>query len=297
MSKLRLHPHRTAADGAVEFGSWWVWLNGQRMLAEDRLKGWDYEAETRFEIQPSFDESLLVESTGIHDLSALSIVGLVDCAATGQRFASRISLAELLASEDRSLFIELPSGEVAEQVRLSAHLVLTSAPEASNGAATRPGSRLAESPAMTVRLEGDGARFPTEEVSFKALQIEEALWALRCDFSDLEDSFLGSVRLLINSDHEASSLLLDDSLAGSAVAQSVLRFDVARQLFMHVAIDPHFVVPHHHEYVAGSVGHALASMATLYMNSDLATVVQSARTKLSDFERRLQAGFELMRPT
>jgi hypothetical protein len=126
------------------------------------------------------------------------------------------------------------------------------------------------------------------------LGLEDAPWTLQLRFDDLTESFMGGVRQLINSDHPAAELLLDEELPGATLAQSVLRMDVARQLLLHVALDPAYGTDEV-GWPEGSVGAALQAMSKLYLSSDLTPVLQLARSDLVTFERQVQSGFGLMR--
>lgn len=296
MTKVRILPHRTAASDAVHWGAWWVRMGGKRLPVEDRLKGWDYATAVTFELQPTVDLELLMASTGIQDPSAFELLALLDCPATNQRFIARRMVEQTEDDESNILALEPPPGEIADVVRLSAHVVLArSLPESTDGAATRVGSRLGQTHVHTLRLEGEASRFPTEAVAFSAIGLESAAWTMQCKFTDLDDSFLGGVRLLVNTEHPASELLLDSEAVEARAAQSMLRMDVARQLLLHVALDPNLIVDTRREWPEGSVRYVLETMTDLFLGMNLATTLEFARGDLVGFERRLQDRFELLK--
>lgn len=291
--KVRLQPHSVCPDGAVTWGPWWVVLNGVREQLGDRLSGWDYQADLAFELQPSFDVDSVLESTGLDSLDDIAIVLLLDCPAVGERWNSAYLLGDYLASDRSSLEVSASIGHLADAVKLSAHLVLWERRDSGNGSATRPGSRLAWSDVDTVQLEGHGSRFPTEEVSFKALGLEHAAWTIRTSFTDLNETFMSTVRLLINSDHRAADLLLEES-PQQPLVQSALRMDIARQLFLHVASEPTMFGTEVGEWDEGSVGAVLNELTTTFMRMDLASTAKLARTDSSRFERKVQEGFDYL---
>jgi hypothetical protein len=296
MTRVRLMPHREIQSTAIEWGPWWVRMSGRRAPAEDRLKGWDYETPAAFELQPSFDLDAVAETSGIGDPRLLDVVVMAECTTMGVRYCEARNLAELSMLDSNVIAVEPPLGGMADSVRLSAQLVLNrDRHDSGDGSAFRRGARLASSQVHVVRLEGDSARFPTEEVSFKALGLEAAAWTLQTRFDDLNESFMGGVRLLVNSDHPAADLLLDDDLPGYQFATSALRADVARQLLLHVALDEAQEVSGHEAWSDGSVGAALEGMCSLYLGSDLQSVTQLARSDVLRFERLVQQGFELFK--
>ena len=293
MSRVRLQPHHTAATGAVTFGKWWARLNGERLEVADRLKGWDYEAALTFELQPSFDVDLLLRSTGLASAAELAVTLLLDCPSVGERWAESYLLSDYLESDASAMEIAAPKGCLAQDVRLSAHVVLWDRrPHGGDGVASRPGSRLAWSDVQNVVLEGDGARFPTEEVSFEALGMERAAWTLRVTYDDLSEPFMSTVRLLVNRDHPAAPDLLGGE-ASSELLQSALRMDVARQLFLVTAADS-TRSGDEGPWEEGSVGHVLTGMANVFLKMELSTALNLARSDPLRFERKVQAAFEFL---
>lgn len=291
--KLRLQPHLVCPDAAVTWGPWWSVTNGARQSLGDKLGGWDYESETAFELQPSFDVDEILGATALDSTDDMAIVLLLDCPAVGERWHSAYLLSDYLDSDMSGLEVAAPDGHLADSVRLSAHLVLWERRSATDGGATRPGSRLAWSDVQSVSLEGDGSRFPTEEVSFKALGLEHAAWTVRTSFTDLSDSFMSSVRLLINGDHPASSMLLDNG-PHHVLLHSALRMDVARQLLLGVAADSESFPAEKSDWEEGSVGAVMSGMTATFMRMDLASALNLARMDLSKFERKAQEGFDFM---
>jgi len=294
MARARFMPHRTADSSAVTWGGWWIRLNGQRRPVEDTLPGWDYASELTVELQPSIDWSTVAEQTGVGDPAGVDVVILLDCPATGMRFTSAQPVATLLSSDSNVMVLEPPSTQLADAVRLSAHLAVNrSTIDAESGAVVRIGSRLAWSDPRTVRLEGENPRFPTEAVSFSQLGLEDALWTLQVRFTDLQESFLGGVRLLVNTDHPSSAALLDTDHSHWSVLQPVLKMDIARQLLLHVSFEAFDLTDQN--WPEESVRDVLEHLTDLYFGSDLATTAQLVRSDHQRFERRLQSRFELLR--
>lgn len=192
--------------------------------------------------------------------------------------------------------VPTPPGVLAERVRLSAHVVLNRTLPAVGNRAVRQSSRLAESPVRIVVLEGDLHRFPTETVSFAALRLEPAAWAVRLEYGSLSDSFVGSVRLLLNADHPAAEVLLDVSEERGGVLHSVLRIDVARQLLMTVAADEFLDLADMDSSTAeeGSLRAGLEALTATFLSMDLQSAIDMARRDPARFERNLQVGFEFL---
>lgn len=298
MTKLRILPHREISVDAIQWGSWWVRINGKRLPVEKRIDGWDYATRLVLELQPSIDPKLVLESTGLASLTDIDLVLLCECTSTGRRFMASSRLDRLMSDPSNIVILEPPPDEIAKSVKLSAHLVLNrTIPDSTDpDTAQRRGSRLAHFPSQTVWLEGESPRFPTAAVPFSDLSMEGALWDLSISFNDLDEPFASGVRLLINTEHPSAEILLDAERPDWPLAQSALKVDIARQLFIHVSqeeslnrrLDPP-------SWPEGSVGASLASMAEVFLGSDLASSIEMVRADTRRFERRLQERLDLFR--
>lgn len=294
MSRARLLPHIGVALDAVTWGPWWIELDGTRSLADDRLRGWDYASEISFEVQPTIDVRRATRSCGIADSGSLAVLALLDCRSTGLRLAQKLSLAAVEAGQSNLLRLAPRPGQVADLVELSVHLVFTgSGAPNDEGRAWRAGSRMASSTVTRVRLEGADPRFPTESVSFKNLGLEQAAWTVQLHFTDLDESFMGGVRLLLNSDHPSASRILDPQGPEGVVLTSCLRIDVVRQMLVHLATDDGLDLTRGN-WQDGSVGAVVASLAESAFSMDLPSIIRLIQNDYLRFERRLQAGFDFL---
>jgi hypothetical protein len=294
VTKARLFPHQRAAGEAVDWGGWVVARDGgDPEPVEERLTGWDYSTATSFATTVDVDMDALLESTRLDVLDDVDLVVMVDCPATGHRDHTATPLPTVL--EKRApVRVEVKPGLLADRVRLTAHLVLNVLQPMDGLRAFRPASRLLESPTTTVVLEGELHRFPTEAVSFSALRLEPAAWTLRTNFTDLDDSFVGSVRLLINTDHPASGDLIAMTGRQTAPLRAFLRLDVARQLLTAVAADHGLNFDSGDIGVGASLRSGLEAMTRSFLSMDLSDTVEIARADPARFERLLQVGFEFL---
>ncbi len=294
MSKARLFPHRRATAEAVDWGGWVVARDGGvPEPVADRLTAWDYSTATSFATTVDVDKTAFLESTGLDVLEDVDFVVMIDCPATGHRDHSATPLSTVLENS-APVGVEVKSGLLADRVRLTAHLVLNSPLPMVGLRAFRPASRLLESPTTTVALEGDLHRFPTEAVSFSSLRLEPAAWTLRTNFTDLDDSFVGSVRLLINTDHPASADLIAMTGPRTATLHAFLRLDVARHLLTAVAADRGLNFDAGDIHADASLRSGLEAMTRSFLTMDLSDAVEIARTDPARFERLLQVGFEFL---
>src|SRR5579859_2446338 len=268
MAALRLLPHRVADTRSVSWHRWWIERDGNRIELATPLGGWDYASRTTVGISVDLDEDALLASTGLDSMDDLEILAMADCLLAQQRFVTAMPLQEHVRGSREDVTVQLPPGEVAGAVRLSAHLVLAhSTPEREFGVAFLRGSRIDSSEPFTLRLEGDSGRFPTEPVKFSELGLGNAPWTVLTAYDELSDGFLGGIRLLINLEHPVGQLALDPKTASRV--NGLLHADVVRLLIASVAArgestDESF-------YDEGSVGQVLETMCQSFLSMSLRT--------------------------
>lgn len=284
MSKTRFLPYRTVGEGDIGWGGWWFDRDGIRAPLPDLLPGWDYFAADSVGISPEIDGGRVLAATGHDSLELLEAVLVVDCPSMLRRFVARQRLANV--SQQRvELAVELPPGAVAQKLDLSVYLLLAVDAEPKPRIATRRGSRLAAGPPRTVLLEGDASRFPTEAVSFTELHYENAPWTINAVFDGLCDSFMGSVRLLINEDHELGRAVLAQPV--DAQLEARLKLEVLRSL---VALMSAQGLGDETEFPPDSVGAVVDSMSRLFLNQPVSNAVHMYERNPLKFDRLLHAG-------
>ncbi|MFC5177865.1 hypothetical protein [Nocardioides taihuensis] len=279
MTARRLFPHRVIGEDDVAWDAWWYERDGIRMPLPTLLPGWDYSRAESFGVTITIDGAAVLESTGLHSLSLLKLALLVDCPASGRRYCATERLTED-PSQQMELSVDLPPGEVADKLELSVHLVLATDTASRPRIASVAGARLGSSPKFILTLEGESSRFPTDSVSFADVGLEPAPWTLSTSFVELDDSFMGAVRLLINEAHPLGVELLSGYPDGSASER--LKIDVLRML---VSITCHQVPDGRDEFDDDSVGGVVSRMCELFLNRSLQEASALFREEPLRFER------------
>lgn len=292
MAKLRLYPHRTADPSSVSFGSWWIERSGTRAQLPDLLTGWDYASEELIGTSLTLDVGSFLESTGHASLEDLEILMLADCAPAQRRVVARHPLAGYESVRDSGFSLILPAGQLAGAIRLSAQLVVA---RDINGAPPRVasvrGARLIASKTRTIALEGDASRFPTEPVPFSELRLPKAPWTLQTTFPDLDTSFMGGVRLLVNTEHQVGRMLLDSSTADRVSGLAMA--DVIRLMVATLADTKYADEIADGDFEEGTVGFVVDSMFSFFLGHGLAPAVQLYEKEPLHFDRLLH---ERVRP-
>lgn len=281
MATLRFLPHRIADARSVSWHRWWTESDGNRTELSTPLAGWDYASHTTVGISVDLDEEALLESTGLDSMDELEILAMADCQLAQQRFVTTKPLRGRQGGSTADVSVQLPPGQVAGAVRLSAHLVLSrTTPQQEYRIAFLRGSRIDSSEPFTLRLEGDSGRFPTEPVRFSELGLGHAPWTVLTDYDELSDGFLGGVRLLINLEHPVGQLALN--LKAASRVSGLLHADVLRLLTANVAVRGDDT--DESSYEEGSVGQVLETMCQNFLGMSLRAAIRLYRDDPVRFE-------------
>lgn len=282
MTRLRLYPHRTAAEQSVTWAPWWIERNDLRHELPSLLTGWDYASDETVGITVTIDEVSLLDSSGLDSVDDLEILAMADCASVQDRIVAHLPLgANETVGEARDVRLRLPPGRLAGSVRLSAHLVLARASQtAADRVAHHRGARIHSSEPFTLRLEGDASRFPTEPVPFTELGLGNAPWTVLTVYEDLSDSFMGGVRLLVNTEHPIGQKALDPATAPQA--SPLLRAEIIRILVAKAAAQVGRFEPA--DLDEDSVGRVLDAMCRYLLNRGLPAAARLHQDDPARFE-------------
>jgi len=252
-----------------------------RQELPDLLQGWDYASTEIVGLDVSIHEEEFLSSTGLDTLAQVELLLLADCKSTQNRIVARYRLGREPVNK-HPFEIELPAGELAGTLTLHAILTLgCSRPHSKDRSAYLRGARLASSDPQTVVLEGEASRFPVEPAAFSELHLPAAPWTLLLTHEDMDASFMGGVRLLVNTEHAAGQKLLDSStshlVAGLATAD-ILRLLIATS------------AEHADEIRAGdfeeeSVAFVIDNMCEFYLGRNLQSAIQLYETDPLEFDR------------
>lgn len=216
---------------------------------------------------------------------------VLDEADTRDEALERLRQIDSEASESWQLLtcdIRVPRESVAKWLDLSVQFIVRpSNEEASHGT----GARVLAGPSKRTHLEGDGARFPTEPVSFAAMGWPNSLWRLKFSFDSPEDAFAGAVRLFVNVDHPGAASLLDPQQGSGDLTRAFLRLSIVRTILNTLAREVR------HGGVAGaldpadeaSVSGVADALAREWLKLSLDEAVHMSERSPEDFDAMLQA--------
>lgn len=284
MAKLRLFPHRTADPASVTFGDWWIERDAARVALPDLLGGWDYARKEIVGMTLTIDEDQFLDSTGLQNLGDVEVLLVADCKQSQVRVVSRHSLDAGTPVCNAAFDLVLPAGQLASSLALTAILVLArNVPRTGGRIPYLRGARLISSKATMVALEGEASRFPTEPVAFSHLYLPDAPWTLHITYESPDASFMGGVRLLVNTEHPVGRMLLDGATAERV--SGIAMADVIRLLVANMS--DHTEDLESADYEEGSVAFVLENMCEFYLGRDLAAAIRLYQTEPLQFDRLL----------
>ncbi|WP_338538355.1 hypothetical protein N5P18_00320 [Janibacter terrae] len=200
----------------------------------------------------------------------------------------RIDGASSQSWQSLTCSVTIPRESAAKRLELSVQFLVAPLTSKAHG----PGARVLLGPTKSLHLEGDGARFPTEPVSFSAMGWTSALWKVKLSYDTPEDAFAGAVRLFVNVDHPGSSALLDPQSAGGQVTRAFLRQDIVRVVLSSLAREARssgvIAVPHDEDQGESVVGVANA-MARDWLRLDIDEAIHLWERSPEEFDSQLQA--------
>jgi hypothetical protein len=260
------------------------------------IEDWDFSTESTLQGEAVINAPELLRSTGLTSLDDILLVAQVDCHATYSRTTSSLFLSPT-ENFTYKIDVRLEPGQYAGQLSASLHLVLGRELPTSQDITvpSRIGARLASSDVLKLELGTKGPLFPTEALDFAGSLPSEIPWILNLAYEDLDDAFMGAVRLFINTAHPAGMAALNDAHANSALVRSALRVDIARSLILKVALQERTTFDLSREFDAESIGHVVNSFCKHQLKADLDAIARMIASDPIEFEARLQAGFGYLR--
>ncbi len=296
-SSARTWPYRRPARGRVHAHPWRFAIESGAPVGES-VDHWDPSTDLHISQRVRVDLSALRSDCGLSTEAPLRLVASWWCEGTTIR--SPGTRVDLPATEHHDTVLELmlDASQLAGVVHLQTSIVVAERLERRPLTAHVPGSVLWEE-AHTLRLEGSGARFPMDAISFANSGPDfpmNAAWRLEWDPEDLEIPVLGGVRLHMNRDHPMMKSVIErpDDVR-SQVVVAAMQFDVARTL-LRGALERDDFVHRTVAWPADSVGKVLERLIKERFKGYGAAMLQNKlRGSPDTFDALLQHGLGLFR--
>lgn len=268
-----------------------------RELGQD-LPDWDYQAEIRLLRELLIDTPAILHECSLGKDAVLRISVVARSKGSGEKVCCfRQELKSLGHPDEVTVDIRIQNPSLCGALGILTCLTVVSAGEKASPLSPQELGNLLWEDHAEVLLEGIGARFPIEIADFQEMGwlAASAGWYLDWSPDFLDQPFLGTVRLLINSRHAAVLKAVTSSNPDDAdrAVLSGIYFETGRSLILGALA--------HEEYRNGSLacgegtlGQVVDSILRLHFPSESRTALyQRATHDCEDFNAALQDRLQL----
>jgi len=258
------------------------------------IPGWDYDFKANLRRVMQINVGKIREELG-HDQSEC-IYRLLVMVETGKNRKRRYVLSDIAVTGETwesDLELSLKSFRYSGGLRIRTELILASDLRLNDALSPQKmGSRIWDDE-FVVDLEGEFGAFPMESVSFNAVfsnsNQKNGFWYLHWNPKDWSRSFLGHVRLYLNSDNKD---FVTSISTGDPVAIGLLTYGVVNQLCS-AALDSDEFIECFDEFEEGSTGHTVSGwLNSIFSEDAILSVAQMKKDDPARFESILQNGMK-----
>jgi hypothetical protein len=296
--KVQSPPYLRPARHHIEVTEWQqVVEDGTAIPLPEHLPHWDPGTPISVNVALRLNVEQIWQECQLSDADQLRLVLLWDSLGTGLRGSGRmatirprypVNAVEVSGRVDGTL--------LADRVRFSVHLVLARPGQSSSRLAPHIPGCILWKDERTLKLEGQGARFPTEFLHFADLSNPlpaGAGWYLEWNPDAFEESFMGSVRLFLNADNKMITRSVEGHSREDALIQGMIRFDIGKTMIV-AALSSESFVKSYRYYEDGSVGATIRNMLyTYFPDQTIEGLAGLYCNSSARFECMLQERFQL----
>jgi hypothetical protein len=285
-------PYRGVAAECVRRGAWQIVCDGEAVDLGTALEHWDQATDLKLIRQISVNVERVREDAGLPPDARIYLLAswqseLSYLRGTGTRI-------ELPPDGEVQLFtidIDLAGQDLSGSVYLRTSLVLGENLPREPLRAYRAGTLLWNDEVRLV-LEGAGARFPMELVSFSrsGWQLPAgAAWKLEWDSEALELPVLGGLRLFLNEDHpRVQKMVTEPDSSEAEVMRETVHFDIGRQLIRGALESEAFLETD--DWPEDSVGRMISRLLKVRFDREPPAAIRGRmRSSPEQFDAELQA--------
>lgn len=302
MTRVALPPHRATLRG-VRGGAWTAVVAGTPVELPDSITAWDQTTPIEVTSEVSVDVEHLRRVCALGEDDRIAIVALWHASATNvRRVGVEVPLSAPMSVPIRFV---IPADVAAGVVTLSRLAVLRRA-EPRRSEIRDPFVAREDGAILWRESRHEHGRLELQPVD-SALSVEvvdfgevgdvesQAAWRVDVDLDDLDAPAGRALELLVNLRHrDVARLLADDDDPRARAVQSVLRWDVARQL-VDRALDDEGFLAGFGDFAVGTVGGALQALFERWLPELNPQQARERRRRTpGQFEALLQARMEML---
>lgn len=271
-------------------------MEGPEPLA-DRLSGWDYNSDLRLGRLVSVDAAGIRTDCGLGPDDQIALVAIWRSTGTILRGLGAGQRVREGTPAQVRLEARLPSASLGGTLVVQTRLILAAARPGAGPLEPRMAGSVLWQDEVAVTLEGIGSRFPVEVVDFEASGWlpPGAAWYLAWDSLELDEPFLGSVRLLANAkNRRVAAAAQNPKHPANAPTASMMYYDVGRTLIRGALASDEFTA-RPDQYREGSTGWAVhALLRALFPAESPAGLRGLMEQHPAEFDAQLQAALRLL---
>ena len=298
MARVQALPYLRPSSGLVVAADWMMIEGEDEKALPDCLPHWDPAMSIMVAVSTHLDIEQVWQDCKLAEDDQLCLVLLWNSSGTNLRGRDSFVMIHRKGMVPPPFLLTacVNGTELADEVKFELQLVLARPGSSSSKLAPhRPGSILWRED-RTVKIGGEGSRFPVEAINF-ANQFhslpERAGWFLDWDSTALDEPFLRSVRLFLNTEQKAILKALQGHAKEDKLLLDMIRFDVSKSIIT-AALHNEDFIQNQQDYKPGMVGAAIRNMIhTFFPNETIEGLAGRYRTSPPRVECELQASFRL----
>lgn len=286
MKPARAVAYRQATPGRMIAGTWETLSNEAPAPLPSILAPLDYLSRVRLRREVIVDLAGLRTDCGLSKGVPLTLAA--SWSSTGTTLKRSLTRVDLVSADDACLVElagEIPGAGIAGTLHIDTNILMGGPQDNPLPLIAGYVGSILLSERCTVALDESASFFPVEIVDFRAgvWANPDAGWRLSWNSLALDQPFLGTVRLFINSAHQriAQAVTNEPPSAEADAIRSAIYFDVARTLVSGALASEEFV-ERDGDYADGSCGRVLYVLIQMLFPGDALPGLRNAATERTD---------------
>jgi hypothetical protein len=280
-------PYKRAKSDRFTAGPWELWLAESPSPLPLVLSGLDYGSVLKLRREVIIDVPGLRSDCGLANDVRLLVAA--SWSSTGTSLRRSLVKADLSGDDDTCLVKltgDISGGDIAGTLHIETSVILAHSQNSDEPLAARRAGSVLLHERQSVQMDPATSFFPVEVVDFRngLLGSPESGWRLSWNIFDLEQPFLGSVRLLINAAHPrvVGAVSGEAPSTEASAIRSAIYFDVARGLVLGALANEEFV-GRNGDYVDGSCGRVVYTLIQMLFPGDALPGLAATASQRKDY--------------
>lgn len=296
MVRIQTPSYLLPSPDAVTPTGWFISIEGIEQAFLNILPHWDPGTPISVRVSVQVNTARVWEECRLSDEDTLRLVMVWYSPGTGLK--DRGSFVDFTEpSLIQTVFLEatIDGTLLADKVRFEIQLVLSQPGRSEFRLSPHLPGNILWREEKNVIIEGQGSRFPSELVSFAdaGWMSPGSCWVLDWNPRDLNERFLGNVRLFLNLDNKLIKRAISGTSKEDKIIREIILFDIGKSMIIG-AINSDDFPKSYRDYEEGSVGSSIRGLLyTYFPKESIDDLVARYKSNPSRFECELQDRFKL----